>query len=115
MSSMLVKPQQGPLLAVSMGMILAVFSGASPSISDMNQVGLGWIMTLSPARWAGESMISGELSPYNHIFQTAATVGRWSYGLDHYWLGFGMLLVLGTVFRVIAYISMVGLNRDKQR
>ena len=38
----------------------------------------------------------------------------WGYQLDQYGFDIALVFVIGTVFRIVAYLLMIGLNRDKQ-
>lgn len=78
---------------------------------------LGQVQDVHPKlKSSSEAVYSEEVSPFKHFYQvekiSAPTFG---YVLDRYGFDVGMLVVIGTVYRVIAFLLMILLNRRKQK
>lgn len=114
--SMLVRRENASMSAVCLMVIFAVLCGGGPSITDMRKIGLVWILDISYARWAAEAWYSYELLIFDGVYEirniSAAIFG---YSLQRYFFDIFMLFVIGMAWRIIGFVLLIGLNRQKQR
>ena len=61
-----------------------------------------------------QAFFSYSIKPYEHIFLVKKTANVWSYTLDQQPADLLYVVIIGLVYRVVAYACMVGLNREKQ-
>jgi hypothetical protein len=114
--SMVVKRENSSLLAVIVSMIVGCLCGYGPSIKQFSGWGLDFVPQLSYARWGVEAWFHAESLPYREHFMVAEiSAPAFGYTLDRYDLDIGICVAMGTAYRVIAYILLIALNRDKQR
>jgi hypothetical protein len=65
---------------------------------------------------ACEAIYDHHVRPFRHLYQVdEIDAPIWGYQLDNYGMDIAMIFVLGTAYRVIAFILMIALHRDKQR
>lgn len=114
--SMIVKRENSAMIAVCLGVIMAVLCGGGPNITDMRKAGLEWLLNISFCRWAAEAWYSEELLVFDGVFEiwdiSAATFG---YTLGRYWYDIMWCVVIGFVYRFLAFILMICMNRSKQQ
>lgn len=116
MVSMIVKRENAALLAVIVSLIAGCMCGYGPSLAQMNDWGLGWVLDLSFARWAAEAWFHCETAPYRHVYMVKEVSAMlFGYTVDRLPLDIGLTILIGTVYRVVAYFGLVLINRDKQR
>ena len=114
--SMIVRRENSSLLAVVICLFAAVFNGFGPSLVDARQWGISFIWEISYNRWATEAVFSQEVEMVRHVYQVdEISVKHWGYGLDRYGMDVGMMIVIGFVYRVIAFLLMIFLNRRKTK
>ena len=84
---MLVKREDGPLLAVMCSLIIGILGGVAPPLSKVKQWKIEFLWRLSPGVWFTESYFSQCLIPLDYLYMldlaeeaTGFTLGK--YGLD---------------------------------
>ncbi|RKP12996.1 P-loop containing nucleoside triphosphate hydrolase protein [Piptocephalis cylindrospora] len=105
----------GTLIASIATLIIAVFNGYGPSYDDAGNWGLSWFWDMSYTRWFTEAFITAYTSPYRDLYDVEGSTAIFGYTLDRYILDICLPLVIGLILRVIGFLSLVGLNRDKQK
>jgi hypothetical protein len=55
------------------------------------------------------------VSPFQHIYDVKGSANRYGYTLDRVQYDFGMAVLTGMGWRLIAYVLLIVLNRDKQK
>eukprot|EP00455_Lapot_gusevi_P045021 TRINITY_DN5716_c0_g1_i5.p1 TRINITY_DN5716_c0_g1~~TRINITY_DN5716_c0_g1_i5.p1 ORF type:complete len:859 (+),score=112.28 TRINITY_DN5716_c0_g1_i5:76-2652(+) len=114
--SMLVKRENAALLAVVITLFAGVFCGYGPSLKDSRQMGYDFLMEASYARWGSEALYHLETAPFTHIFRVhEVSAPIFGYTLDRFGFDIGMMCLIGMIYRLVAYLLLIGLNRDKQR
>lgn len=113
--SMIVRRENGALLSVVVCLFYSVFSGYAINLRQARNWGIAWLFDQSFTRWAAEAMYSESITPYSHVYMTEISAAEWGYTLNRVPFDLGMAVVSGLVWRVIAYILMIALHRDKQR
>jgi len=85
--SMVVKREDGPLIAVLASLIIGVLGGVAPPLSKVKDWGLEGFWRLSPGVWFTEAYFTENLRPLGYLYQlefASRTVGftLGQYGLD---------------------------------
>ncbi|KAI9313001.1 hypothetical protein DFJ73DRAFT_935659, partial [Zopfochytrium polystomum] len=110
-TSMLVPRTDAPLLSVIVGLILAVFCGFGPSLDDKTR----WAFGLSGNRWAAEAQFILWIEPYADVYNTGISALIYGYQLNETVRAVLAMVALGIIYRVVAFVLMVSLNRSQQR
>ena len=114
--AMLVKRENAAMIAVCLTIVSAVLCGDGPNINDMNSWGLGWMLDMSYARWGSEAWYSEELLIFDGVFEIYNLSARYfGYVLDRFWLNIFIMFCIGIAWRVVAFLLLVLVNRQKQR
>ncbi|KAJ3263491.1 hypothetical protein HDU77_010608 [Chytriomyces hyalinus] len=113
--SMVVRREDSALLAVVVCLFAAVFCGYGPTIKAGRNMGIEFIYAMSYNRWATEAWFSRELSVFADVYNVTASAERYGYVLNKEEVNLGYSFVIGFVLRIVAFILMVLLNRDKQK
>ena len=114
--AMVVKRENAAMIAVCLTIVSAVLCGDGPNINDMNSWGLGWMLDMSYARWGAEAWYSEELLVFDGVFEIYNLSARYfGYVLDRFWLNMFIMFCIGVAWRVVAFLLLVLVNRQKQR
>lgn len=76
--AMIVKRENGPLLAVLASLIIGVLSGVAPTLFKVKTWHMEWFWRLSPGVWYAEAYFSQNLLPLGYLYdidQAARAVG----------------------------------------
>jgi hypothetical protein len=65
--------------------------------------------------WGCEAHWSETLKVFEHVYDSTMSNRPFEYRLDQVAFDFVMMVVIGIVWRIIAFLGMIGLNREKQR
>ncbi|KAI3631015.1 hypothetical protein MIR68_010505 [Amoeboaphelidium protococcarum] len=113
---MMVRRENASMTAVCLAVVMAALCGGGPNLADMQKINLGWILDLSYARWGAEAWYSEELLLFDGVFEiynvSAAVFG---FTLGRYLVDIIIMIIIGCVWRVIGYLLLICLNRQKQR
>ena len=66
-------------------------------------------------KWGAEAAFSENITPYAKVYDVAGSAAFQGYTLYQVTKDLLMMLAIGFVHRIIAFVLLVGLNRDKQR
>ncbi|TPX55433.1 hypothetical protein PhCBS80983_g05319 [Powellomyces hirtus] len=113
--SMITSRQNANLMAVIVCLFASIFCGFGPSIKDAKSWGIIFIWQLSYNRWAAEVLFTEYLIPFRGVYDIDAVAESTGYTLDRVGYDIGMIVLLGAVWRVLAFFCMILLNRDKQK
>ncbi|KAF2172517.1 hypothetical protein M409DRAFT_17750 [Zasmidium cellare ATCC 36951] len=113
--SMLVKREDGPLLAVLASLIIGVLGGVAPPLAKVKSWHMEWFWRLSPGVWFTEAYFSQNVLPMKYLYITDLAAKSTGYTLGQYGMDIAMLFSIGVVYRLIAYLGLILMNRDKQR
>ena len=85
--SMIVKREDGPLIAVLGSLVIGILGGVAPPLSTVKDWGLEWLWRASPGVWLTEAYFSENLTPLGYLYEldlAAEVVGftLGQYGLD---------------------------------
>lgn len=84
--AMVVKRENGPLLAVLASLIIGVLSGVAPSLRQVKVWHLEWLWRLSPGTWFTEAYFSKNILPLSYLYNVGPAAEATGYTLDQYTL-----------------------------
>ena len=94
-----------------------VASGVRPRLktvyNDFNVLNLFW--AISYPRYSSEAIYISEVDFYKSKYPVERDVDYIGYDIDNYGLDLGLLLVLSVAWRILAFIALVSVNKEKQR
>ncbi|KAJ3052883.1 hypothetical protein HK097_005473 [Rhizophlyctis rosea] len=103
------------LVAVIACLFAAIFCGFGPNLTQAKRWGIIFIWEISFNRWAAEAIFSDYLWPFWGVYDIQAVADSTGYTLGRFGHDMGIMVLLGAVWRVIAFLLMVFTNRDKQK
>lgn len=113
--SMLVRRENAALMSVVCCMIYACFCGFGPSLNDASGWGVAFVWELSYGKWGTEALVSDEVFAYNGIYDMNSAAAFFGYTLNRYAFDIGMMVLIGSLLRVVALVLMILTHRDRQR
>ncbi|CAG8979776.1 hypothetical protein HYALB_00011584 [Hymenoscyphus albidus] len=113
--SMVTRREDGPLLAVMLSLIVGVLNGMSPTLDKVRTWHMEWLWRSSPGTWLAEAYFTENLMPLKYLYDIEVARKSMGYWLDGYARDCGMLLFLGTAYRVIAFVGLRFMYPTKQR
>lgn len=113
--SMLFRREDGPLLAVLASLIVGFLNGMSPTLKQVFEWHAGWLWQASPGTWLAEAYFTQNITPLAYLFDISNASDEAGYTLNRYPFDMLMLFVLGTAYRMLAFLGLVGFNRSKQK
>ena len=113
--SMVTRREDGPLLAVMSSLIVGVLNGMSPTLKKVRAWHIIWIWRASPGTWLAEAYFTENLTPLGYLYQIETARQAVGYLLGDYTRDLLMLLMLGTAYRVVAFLGLRFMWRNKQR
>jgi hypothetical protein len=77
---------------------------------------LDWALSISYARWGVEAFFHAESLPYrDHYMVAEVSAPLFGYTLDRFALDIALIVLIGAVLRVAAYVLLVNIDKHKQR
>jgi ABC-type multidrug transport system ATPase subunit len=113
--SMVTRREDGPLLAVMSSLIVGVLNGMSPSLKKVRSWHIVWIWRSSPGTWLGEAYFTENVAPLGYLYQIDVAKTSVGYLLNKFRDDLLMLLALGTIYRIVAFLGLRFMWRNKQR
>jgi energy-coupling factor transporter ATP-binding protein EcfA2 len=106
--SMIFDRKDAPLTAVIATLVAAIMSGFITLFPYE-------LKAISYAFWSSEAYYAGEVAPFANIYDLDLGSNTWDYNLDRFGVDMGAMIGLGVGYRVVAFIFMIILHRDKQK
>ncbi|KND05205.1 uncharacterized protein SPPG_00865 [Spizellomyces punctatus DAOM BR117] len=113
--STIVKRDNAALLAVVVGLFHAVFSGFGPTLVQARDWGIDFLWAISFNKWAAEAQYSESIMPFKDVYLTEESAKVFGYVTGRTTLSVVLMLAIGCVWRIIAFVLLTFVNRDKQR
>lgn len=113
--SMITRREDGPLLAVMSSLIVGVLNGMSPSLRKVRKWHMVWLWRASPGTWLAEAYFDKNVSPYRYLYQIDLAKTSMGYHLGKYSEDLLLLLALGTIYRIVAFLGLRFMYPAKQR
>jgi ABC-type multidrug transport system permease subunit len=105
--SMVVRREDAPLFATMIALITGILSGSAPPLASVKDWHMEWLWRASPATWLAELYFGQLVAPFAYLFQVDIAAEATGYHLDRKWLNIGVLVAIGTAYRLIAFAGMV--------
>ncbi|KAH0365490.1 hypothetical protein KCU65_g6020, partial [Aureobasidium melanogenum] len=112
--SMLVKREDGPLLAVLLSLVLGVLGGVAPPLSKVKEWHMEWFWRLSPGAWFTEAYWTKMVSPMAYLWDVELATQTVGFSLGEFGKDLALIFVIGTVYRMLAYALLI-LFRKRRR
>ncbi|KAI9102428.1 hypothetical protein DFS34DRAFT_390951 [Phlyctochytrium arcticum] len=113
--SQVVKRENANLLALIIALFAAVFCGYGPSLRQAKNWHIIFIWEMSFNKWAAEALYSESVKYYEGVYDLAAAATHDGYTLNTFGRNMGMIVLIGVVQRLVAFVLMIATHRDKQR
>lgn len=113
--SMVTRREDGPLLAVMLSLIVGVLNGMSPTLEKVRTWHMAWLWRSSPGTWLSEAYFTDNLTPLRYLYNIEIARTTMGYWLDVYTRDCLMLLLLGTIYRIVAFVGLRFMYPAKQR
>lgn len=113
--SMATRREDGPLLAVMASLIVGVLNGMSPRLSKVRDWHMIWLWRSSPGTWLSEAYFTQNLTPLAYLYDIDTARKSTGYLLNDYAQDLLLMLAIGTVYRVVAFLGLRFMWRNKQR
>lgn len=105
--SAIARREDAPLFATMVSLIVGILSGAAPTLAKVKDWHMGWLWRASPGVWLAELYFGRLVTPLAYLYDLDLASQDTGYHIS--WLGrnLGVLVLIGTVYRVIAFCGMV--------
>ncbi|KAI1380182.1 hypothetical protein F4677DRAFT_252994 [Hypoxylon crocopeplum] len=113
--SMVVRREDAPLLATMIALIVGILSGAAPPLSSVKDWNMEWLWRASPGTWLAELYFGQLVEPFRYLYNVDLTAKAVGYHLDWHYRNILFLFVIGTVYRILAYIGLLVGSRLRLR
>ncbi|ORX93551.1 hypothetical protein BCR34DRAFT_629343 [Clohesyomyces aquaticus] len=108
---MIVKREDGPLLAVMASLIIGVLGGVAPPLSKVKQWNLEGLWRMSPGVWFTEAYVSQNLLPLDYLYMLEVASAQTGFKFGQYNVDMWILLAIGSIYRVFAFVLLVTMAR----
>ena len=115
--SVVAPPKQAQLAGVLAVLVSMMFSGTTPMLSVLKEILGGllyWPTYISFVRWSTEWFVINELQHYTQIYDVQPGLALYSYSFDDFAPCIIGILLIGSVARILAFLALTLLNRDKR-
>ncbi|KAH6658467.1 hypothetical protein BKA67DRAFT_558140 [Truncatella angustata] len=109
--SMMVRREDGPLLAMIVSLIIGVFGGYGPPLYNVKEWHLEWFWRLCPGIWFTEAYFDQHLARVVHLYDLDAAANWTGYVRGRFSIDITLLFIIGTVYRMAAYGGLIFFNR----
>ncbi|KAG8631658.1 hypothetical protein KVT40_000798 [Elsinoe batatas] len=113
--SVLVKREDGPLLALLVSLVLGVFGGVAPGLARVKEWGMEWLWRMGPGVWLCEAYFDKIAGGTGGIYildlaeeATGMQLGRFSVDVV-------VIFALGTAYRLVGFGAMLASDWVKKR
>lgn len=65
-----------------------------------------WLWRASPGTWLAEIYFGQLVSPLGYLYNIEVASEATGFHLDWKWLNIGVLMAIGTIYRVLAFVGM---------
>ncbi|KAI9340587.1 hypothetical protein BDR26DRAFT_861433 [Obelidium mucronatum] len=113
--SMFIRRENAPLMAVTVGMIWGVLCGFAPTLLAASKQGYLFLLQIGVNRWAADSLFSLWIERYLDIYDPEVPNSYFGYALGNTTRNLIYMVVIALAYRVVAFVLLVLLNRDKQK
>lgn len=101
--SMVTKREDSALIATVLSLFVGTLNGMSPTLATVKEWHMDWFWRAMPGTWLAEAYFTTNVVPWKHLFQINDAESKTGFTLDHFHWDILFLLLLGTVYRVVAF------------
>ncbi|GKT47666.1 putative Xaa-pro aminopeptidase [Colletotrichum spaethianum] len=112
--SMVVRREDAPLFATMISLIVAILSGAAPPLAKVREWHMEWLWRASPGVWLAEIYFGQLVSPFGYLYNIESAAAGSGFHLDWVWRNMGVLVGIGTVYRLVAFFAMLFGHRRRR-
>ncbi|WQF76677.1 Putative AAA+ ATPase domain, ABC-2 type transporter, transmembrane domain, ABC transporter [Colletotrichum destructivum] len=112
--SMVVRREDAPLFATMISLIVAILSGAAPPLAQVKDWHMEWLWRASPGTWLAEIYFGQLVSPFGYLYNVESAARGSGFHLDWVWRNMGVLVGIGSVYRVVAFFAMLFGHRRRR-
>ncbi|KAK2000819.1 hypothetical protein LX36DRAFT_571472 [Colletotrichum falcatum] len=105
--SMVVRREDAPLFATMLSLIVAILSGSAPPLARVKEWHMEWLWRASPGVWLAEIYFGQLVSPFAYLYDVETAAKSTGFHLDWLWNNMGVLVVIGTAYRLLAFFAMI--------
>ncbi|KAI1748612.1 hypothetical protein F4782DRAFT_550609 [Xylaria castorea] len=105
--SMIVRREDAPLFATMISLVAGILSGAAPPLSKVKQWHIEWLWRLSPATWLAEIYFGQMIEPFRYLYDVDLASSIAGFSLNRLWTNLLILLLIGTIYRIIAFVGLL--------
>ncbi|KAI1387271.1 uncharacterized protein F4822DRAFT_430023 [Hypoxylon trugodes] len=105
--SMVVRREDAPLFATMISLIVGILSGAAPPLASVMEWHMEWLWRASPGTWLAELYFGRMIEPFRYLYQVDLTAQAVGFHLDWQWRNMLILLGIGFIYRILAYIGLL--------
>ncbi|KAI1741595.1 hypothetical protein F4680DRAFT_447061 [Xylaria scruposa] len=105
--SMIVRREDAPLFATMISLVVGILSGAAPPLSKVKEWHLEWLWRLSPATWLAEIYFGQMIEPLRYLYDVDLASAITGFSLNRLWSNLLVLLLIGTIYRIVAFIGLL--------
>ncbi|RTE76230.1 hypothetical protein BHE90_009303 [Fusarium euwallaceae] len=105
--SMVVRREDAPLFATMIALITGILSGSAPPLASVKDWRMEWLWRASPATWLAEIYFGQLVAPFSYLYKVDIASRETGFELDRKWMNIGVLVAIGTAYRVLAFVGMV--------
>ncbi|KAL8992341.1 MAG: hypothetical protein Q9169_007174 [Polycauliona sp. 2 TL-2023] len=109
--SMLTRREDGPLLAVMASLIVGILNGMSPNLSQVADWHMLWFWRILPGTWLAEAYFDKNVGVLGSLYAIEHASDSTGYRLGKFGWDCCVLLIIGTVYRILAFLAMRFLNQ----
>ena len=113
--SMITTKENGALLSVVSGMLISTFCGYGPSLQQAKDWKLIWWWRMCPGTYFAEAWMDAGTRPYAHVYNIKAGADSLGFNLGWFKWDCMAMVIIGVIYRFIAYGGLVSLERQRQR
>ncbi|KAI0204507.1 hypothetical protein F4808DRAFT_345238 [Astrocystis sublimbata] len=109
--SMIVRREDAPLFATMISLVVGILSGAAPPLSKVREWHLEILWRLSPGTWLAEVYFGQMIEPLRYLYDVDLASRIAGFNLDRLGDNLLVLLLIGTIYRIVAFLGLVGGTR----
>lgn len=115
--SIIVDPNKAILVSVVFVMIMNFFNGFEPPLNGLNGVGK-FVTNVAYSRWQQEALWQHEINSWPQVFAAIREVQHeyygWNLDQESFDKDIMIMVIIGFIFRVLTFVALRFVNRDKQ-
>ncbi|KAI1101712.1 hypothetical protein F4804DRAFT_290537 [Jackrogersella minutella] len=109
--SMIVRREDAPLIATMASLIVGILCGAAPPLAKVKGWHFEWLWRASPGTWLAELYFGQLVEPFRYLYNVDLASQQVGFHLTWHWRNMGYLLLIGSLYRILAYFGLLLGNR----